>query len=222
MKMVRHCAKYHDSFIAIFADLLKSSPDVLDPLAGVGKLALIRDHGYTGRIYLNELEPEWAWQAAGKVAGITVLDARGLPYSGGFFSAICTSPTFGNRLADHHNAKDDSKRSGYKFSLGRDLTTGNTGQMQWGDEYRITHKAIWTECRRVLQDGGLFVLNMKDHYRKGKRIRVTLWHILCLRSLGFGLIEHRRMPTPSLRYGANSDKRIGYESILVFRKEARR
>jgi hypothetical protein len=51
--------------------------------------------------------------------------------------------------------------------LGRPLTPGNSGALQWGEEYRALHVAVWTECRRVLKPGGIFVLNVKDHIRGG-------------------------------------------------------
>ena len=106
------------------------------------------------------------------------------------FDAICTSPTYGNRMADHHNARDASPRHTYRHVLGRPLTRGNSGALQWGDgiageEYRALHVAVWTECRRVLKPGGIFVLNVKDHIRGGVLQEVTKWHSVALLMLGF-------------------------------------
>ena len=35
----------------------------------------------------------------------TTGDSRQMHYPDGMFDAICTSPTYGNRMADHHNAR---------------------------------------------------------------------------------------------------------------------
>lgn len=215
----RHPAKFSDAFLPIFADLLKGCERVLDPFAGVGKLANIRDYGYEGAICLNELEPEWAHQTPFHPLNyVTIGDSEHLPYGDNFFLAVCTSCTYGNRMADHHNAQDTSRRNTYKHALGRDLTAGNTGAMQWGEEYRRKHEAVWRECRRVLTDGGLFILNVSDHIRKGEVVPVTQWHIDTLSSLGFVVEEHRKIPTPRLRYGANGGVRVEYESIVVLRR----
>lgn len=212
----RHPARYTDKFLPEFAAILNGRRRILGPMAGVGKLGRIVEHGFAGQVYLNELEPEWALQSP-PWCHVTRSDAANLPYLDGYFDGACTSPTYGNRMADHHNARDDSRRNTYRHSLGRRLSDGNTGEMQWGRAYCETHKHIWQELRRVLCDDSPFVLNIKDHLRKGRRVRVTLWHILCLTSLGFELIEHRRIETPGNRYGANGEKRIPHESIIVFR-----
>jgi len=53
---IHHPAKFTDRFLPIFAHLLKDSQNVIDPFAGTGKLALIKTHGYTGKVICNELE----------------------------------------------------------------------------------------------------------------------------------------------------------------------
>lgn len=216
-KLTRHPAKFTNRFMPVFAELLKGYPAALDPMAGTCKLAQIWDHGYEGRIYCNELEPEWALQADERV-WLTIGDARQMPYASGSIPAICTSPTYATRMADHHEAKDASRRNTYTHSLGRPLTKGNTGNMNWGDTYRATHQLIWQECHRVLADGGLFILNISDHIRKGKIIPVTDWHIETLLEYEFVLVEHRKVETPRLRHGANSALRVPFESIVVMRK----
>ena len=94
--------------------------------------------------------------------------------------AICTSPTYGNRMADHHKARDAAAPH-LPAVLGRPLTPGNSGALQWGDgiaermSTTALHVAVWTECRRVLKPGGIFVLNVKDHIRGGVLQEVSNW-----------------------------------------------
>ena len=135
------------------------------------------------------------------------------------FDAICTSPTYANRLADHHEARDNSPRHTYRHTLGRPLSPGNSGQLQWGDAYRAFHLEAWTECRRVLQPEGFLVLNVKDHIRKGELQPVTNWHAVTLLMLGFTCTARVHVPCPGQRHGANGHLRVDYESVLRFRKD---
>lgn len=43
-------------------------------------------------------------------------DATSLPFPDEAFDAIITSPTYGNRMADHHDARDNSRRLTYRHS----------------------------------------------------------------------------------------------------------
>ena len=101
--------------------------------------------------------------------------------------------------------------------LGRPLTPGNSGALQWGEEYRALHVAVWTECRRVLKPGGIFVLNVKDHIRGGVLQEVTKWHSVALLMLGFVCTCRVHVPCPGQRHGANGHLRVEYESVLQFR-----
>lgn len=227
---VKHPAKYNDALIPVFAKLLKEhkAKNVLDPMAGTGKIWDIRKHGYLGHITCNEIEPEWADEARKNVVTgrsqdrsvVTEWDAADMGFDDGEFDAIVTSPTYGNRMADHHDAKDGSKRYTYKHMLGRDLNPENTGQMQWGEEYRRKHEAIWRECLRVLRPGGLMVVNVKDHYRNGRLQPVSLWHVTTLRRLGCSYRERIKVSTPGLRVGANAHSRVGHEDVWVLVKKA--
>lgn len=57
---IKHPATYTDSFIPKFAEILSGCASVLDPFGGVGKLALIKQYGFKGKVICNELEREWA------------------------------------------------------------------------------------------------------------------------------------------------------------------
>ena len=57
--MIKHPATYTNSFIPKFAELLIGCDNVLDIFGGIGKLALIKEHGFTGKVICNELEREW-------------------------------------------------------------------------------------------------------------------------------------------------------------------
>lgn len=199
-------ARYSDALLPVLAGFLEGYERILDPMAGTGSIRLVRPD-----CELLELEPEWA-----AIRGATVGHATHIPWPDASFDAVVTSPTYGNRMADHHKAKDASRRNTYTHRLGRELNPNNTGRMQWGKTYRLQHFLIWEEVRRVLRPGGRFVLNVKDHIRKGKVVPVTRFHRLLLILMGFELISEVRIKTPGLRHGENNKARIDYESVLVF------
>ncbi len=169
-------------------------------------------------IVTNELEHEWAMQ--GKCS--TIGDALHLPFRSETFDAIATSPTYGNRMADHHNAKDASHRISYKFSLGRPLHPSNSGQLQWGESYRQFHVAAWRECDRVLKQGGVFLLNISDHIRNGAVVPVSNWHLKTLVDMGYIFEKAHAIKTLRLRRGANYEKRVDNEYLFVLQKPIRK
>lgn len=206
---VRHPAKYSDALLPLFGQLLEGYERVLDPFAGVGKLRLVRPDAV-----LVEIEPEWAKQADA-ICG----DALNMHwFEDGSFDAVCTSPTYGNRMADHHEAKDASRRNTYRHALGRPLHPRNSGQLQWGSDYRKFHALAWLEVRRVLRPGGRFVLNCKDHIRQARVVPVCRFHRRLVLSFGFTLTGLHLVPTPSLRHGQNGHLRVPYEQVMVFEK----
>lgn len=217
---VNHPATYSQELAPHFVELLAGSKRLLDPFAGIGLIFDLAPWLPGCEIHGVELEPAWAAAHPQTRTG----NALALEYPAEYFDAICTSPTYGNRMADHHNAKDGSYRHTYTHNLrnytGKEdhqLHIDNSGKMHWGKEYREFHEQAWAEAWRVLQPGGRFVLNVKDFVKAGEMQPVTAWHIETLTMLGFTLVEQREVETKGYRYGANR-QRADYESVILLRK----
>lgn len=199
-------------------DAHSPGPFVLDPFAGIGRIHRLRPEYHTVGV---EIEPEWASQSAFTLVGDSrnlyrlLLGKPGIPTH---FHAVATSCTYGNRMADHHEAKDSSKRNTYRHCLGRELNPANSGGMQWGPQYRILHEQVWREVRSVLVPGGVFVLNVSDHIRKGHVAQVADWHKRYIQSLGFHLVEQEDVETRRQRMGKNGSVRVPFEHVITFRK----
>lgn len=209
VEQIKHPAKYSQVIIPILRDLLEGYDKILDPFAGTGRIIEIRPDAYG-----VEIEPEWA----NMTPGILCANALDLPFEDDYFDAICTSPTYGNRLADHHTPgpNDKSFRLTYRHVLGRELSKDNSGKLQWGPAYRHFHVRAWGEAVRVLRPGGRFILNISDHVRNGKVMPVSAWHRSTLETLGCVHMQTLEIETPRLKRGANTDKRVPYENIMVF------
>lgn len=206
----KHPAKYSDQLLPVFKEMLKGCNYILDPFAGTGKIHNIACVGV--RTVGIEIEIEWSNMHRNTLHG----DSTDMCFNDNTFSGICTSPTYGNRMADCHNAKDGSKRNTYTHVLGRKLADNNSGKMQWGSKYRELHEKVYRECRRVLFSNGIFVLNMKNHIRKGKEVDVFGWHVSTLIELGFVLREVIKVPVTGNGFGKNSDKKLDFEYVAKF------
>jgi hypothetical protein len=193
--------------------------NVLDPYAGVGGVHELRDPGLIETIGV-EIEPEWASQHPNTICGDTLrIDKLFLPET---FDAVCVSPTYANRMADHHNARDGSRRITYKHYLGRDLHPSNSGQMQWGPDYKLHHVEAWGLVVPLIKSGGVFILNVKDHIRKWERVRVTYFHVRTLTLLGLTVDyanDVHPVSTPGMKFGENREKRVPEgEFVIVLHK----
>lgn len=211
MDAIAHPCKFSDSVLDVMRPYLKGVYPILDPFAGVGKIRQVNLNVFT-----NEIEPEWA--RAGRAS--TIGNALALPYAADTFAAIVTSPTYANRMADHHNARDGSKRITYTHVLGRQLHPDNSGALAWGAKYRGFHMLAWMECRRVLRPGGLFLLNISDHIRAGVVIPVSAWHVAFLEQIGFRVEGDHKVMTRRMKRGQNAELRVDYEHVYVLRKGA--
>lgn len=220
----RNPAPYSEMILDVLAARLEENVPtngmplyVLDPFAGTGRI-----HWLAGpRIETFGVEqiPEWA----GLWARTAVGDATSLEHPAGMFGAICVSPAYGSRMADSHNAKDDSTRMTYTHRLGRKLPANNTGNMHFrdgksGEPYRAVHRAAWAEAVRVLQPNGVFILNVSNFLRGPHIVPVSEWHLGELARLGL-MIEHVDVVrTRRMRLGANAAKRFPVEYVFTLRK----
>lgn len=210
---MRHPAEYSKVLYPVMAEMLIGSDYILDIFAGRGNIFKLSEWLPEARFEALEIEPEWA--AADK--RITLGNALYLPWADDTFDAICTSPTYSNRMSDKYfRPKGKWKYITYGHYLGRRLHADNSGEMNWGDKYREFHVLAYTDALRVLKPAGAFVLNMKDHIRNGERQLVTDWHITALEQLGCRLIEHRKIDCPGMRFGQNHASRVEYESVVKF------
>lgn len=244
---VRHPAPFSQKVLAavqndMIARGLPHSTRVLDPFAGIGRI-----HVLPFRTTGIELEGEWAEQASDWGEGEVIVgdSLAWMETTRRRFGAVVTSPTYSNRMADHHEAKDKckvclgdgkveraggmvvcascrgsglSRRRSYRHDLGRMPSEGSSATMHWGGAYRDFHRRAWAGVWRALEPGGLFYLNVSDHIRGGRRVRVADWHRKTVEHLGFARLRTIRVATPRLRDGANRDARAGSELVYVFRR----
>lgn len=230
-----HPAKFNEKVLTVCYDELVKwlGPQylhaaVLDPFAGVGGIHKLQPDFTTLAI---EIEAEWARQAW----------EHGWTWCGDFFDfnwsdrfsrederlelqvddgidAVVTSTTYGNRMADHHEARDASERNTYRHKLGRELTPGNSGALQWGEEYKVFHLMAWRRVWKLLPHKGLFILNVKNHVRKGHVQKVAEWHYDQIRKMGFACHADHKIPVRGLRQGENHELRVPHEHVFVFQK----
>lgn len=205
---MNHPSPFSKELYEILALSITHTPRVLDPFAGTGRchdIAALAGVECVG----VEIEPEWAEMHPRTVVG----DALSLPFPSESFDAIMTSPVYGNRMSDHHDAKDGSYRRTYRHLLGRALHDNNAGKLQWGDRYRKFTRDSYAEISRCTR--GKFVLNVSDHIRKDEVIPVTDFHVTTLEDLGFKVICMLPVVTRRFRRGENDKVRVENEWVVL-------
>jgi SAM-dependent methyltransferase len=204
-----HPARFPAEVLQIMRRHLAGYSRVLDLFAGTGRIHILADYGH--ETWGVEIEPEWAGLHPRTIVG----NALHLPFGDGTFDAVTTSCCYGNRLSDHHEAKDGSVRRSYTHDLGRALHPENSGAMQWGNAYRRFHEVAWAESGRALRIDGRLVLNIKNHIRAGREVLVAEWHRATLERLGFEWLLTEPVSTRHLKQGENGH-RAGPELVMVF------
>lgn len=228
---MKHPARYSKPILELFKliveDFRAKDPlariDVLDPFAGTGRIHTLHDQP---RVYTFgiEIEPEWAAMNERTSLG----NALALPYGPARFDMVITSPAYGNRLADKHDARDGSIRRSYTHDLRRltgddtrTLNEDNTGGVAFGPKYQELHARAWREVWRVLKPNGWFVLNVSDFVKNKVTVPVAGWHLDHCLEMGFELLTNEQVDTRRLRYGRNHESRVSSERVFVFRKPER-
>lgn len=145
---------------------------VLDPFAGVGGVHVLAVPGEVETVGI-ELEPEWANQHPDTQVG----DATKLPFEDGSFDVVATSPCYGNRMADAHEAKDPCKRCAGSGQV-TDVRIDPTGRVEpvrcqtcrgSGLSRRYTYRHM---LGRPLSDGSTAGLRFGPRYQ---RLHETAW-----------------------------------------------
>lgn len=192
---------------------------VVDPFGGVGGIHRIVVAG----ISTLAIEIEWEWAEESAKLGPTICTdffqwAR--EADSGVVDVFCTSPTYGNRMADHHvpSPEDKSRRNTYTHVLERPLADQNSGKLQWGDDYQDFHRRALKAMFRILKPGGYLILNVSDHIRKKQKMPVVAWYKTTARQIGFELVSDELIPTKRNREGQNYEARVDGEHLLVFKK----
>lgn len=239
---VRHPAKFSEPVLDAIVDLLTPVTVahldkfggagetgrpfmILDPFGGVGKVFELEGR-LVGDVecWMMELEPEWADQAVSTYSTDRVLCGDSIQGMAKLiahehrFDCVVTSPVYGNRMSDHHEAKDQSRRHTYRHYLGRRLTDNNAGMLQWGPKYRDFHETAWELATALVRPGGYMVLNVSDHIRKNQVQRVTTWHVKTLLRLGWTMVWARKVKTQRQRQGSNGDVRVDGEMVYLLRR----
>lgn len=225
----KHPAKFSAPILTLIGHMLgdrAAEGTILDPFAGIGGVLDLAHLWPEAHWWLNELEPEWAAACEKRmifqdVPGlVTAWDWLSVNAKRHDINTVITSCTYGNRMADNHtpSPEDTSRRITYRHTLGRPLTDNNSGGMQWGETYRHFHVQAWRKVHEALRDGGMFVLNVSDHIRGGRVQPVTAWHRSTIAGFGFESMGEEKVETKRMRLGANGDARVGYETVMMWRK----
>lgn len=222
-KTRKHPAPYSKNVLATVADVLARSRGdslswkVYDPFAGIGRVFLLEQVFPGMECYGTEIEAEWVSQHP-RHYHADAFDFMAHPSHYMMFDVVVTSPTYGNRMADHHDAKDGSRRITYRHYLGRPLHENNSGGMQWGKKYREFHEAAWRAVWQVLKPDGMFLLNISDHIRQWEQVPVSKWHLQTCEQLGFECSAALKIETPRMKFGENSSRRVANEWLFVMKK----
>lgn len=196
---------------------------VLDPFAGVGRVHALARPGEIETVGV-EIEAPWAACHRDTICADSIAWMRRYVNAGREpFDVVVTSPVYGNRMSDHHDARDSSERRSYTHDLrtgtgddGYTLAENNMGKVAWGPVYREFHIEAWRLVAAILKPDGLFVLNVSDFVRNGEVVHAAWWHWGAAMAAGCYEIGRWPVNTHRMRNGANRDARAESEMIYTF------
>lgn len=228
--LAKHPAKFSEPILQVLARQVRAEVKrqarptpllLVDPFAGVGRCHQLEQVGKVMTLGV-EIEAEWAnchqrtvcadsldWMAY----QVAFMDRRA--------DIVATSPCYGNRFADHHEARDGSTRRSYRHDLGRMPSDGSASVMPWGARYWRFHATAYQRIFALLRPGGLFLLNVSDFVKGEAVVPAASWHHGAASAVGFEPAGPRwalQVPTDRMRHGENHEARVPFEVVYRFRK----
>jgi hypothetical protein len=220
MKKVDHPAKFTSAQIEQIASAIAEEfgedkgIKILDPYAGIGGVHKLQEFGHF--TFGIEIEREWPGQHRDTAVGDShVFMAANVNRNK--YDAVVTSYVFPNRMTDHHDAKDGSKRHSYKHYLGRDPAEGSSATLGWGKKWRQFHREGFRLMSRVVKKNGLIIIDSKNCYKQRELVLANEWTIRTLAKMGMPLLQVRPVFTRGLTHGQNHEDRVDRHLIIVVR-----
>jgi hypothetical protein len=250
-EVFQHPAKLHLGLLQRLIDRYTAPGDtLLDPMAGTGSLMLAATQ--QRNVVLRDLQPEYATmmeasapvvrRAAGLLMGLIDIDqadAKHLECPP--FDHIIFSPPYGfetgNGISNERRARIFSQRkhgdrwrkyvtqpnhasfaSGFRYAGGQRNAGNKSGRNYWADM-----RAIYARLVELMPAGGLMIVVIKNHYRRGKLIDVVGQTVVEAAALGITLVERhgRLIDNPSLWQRRRKEQGlpiVELEDVLIFRK----
>lgn len=247
-----HPAKLHLGLLQKLIDLYTYPGEtLLDPMAGTGSLMIAATQ--QRNVILRDLQPEYValMQASipfihrraglfGGLIDIDQADAKTLecpPFDHAIFS-----PPYGFETGDgvsnerrmrilnekQHGGRWDryleqpchaSFAGGFRYAGGNQNAGNKSGRNYWADM-----RPIYGRVAQRLPAGGLMILILKNHYRRGKLRDIVGMTVVEVEKLGLALVARhgRYIDNPSLwqrRRKEKGEPTVDVEDVLVFKKE---
>lgn len=242
-----HPAKLHLGLLQKLIDKYTYPGEtILDPMAGSGSLMVAATQ--QRNVILRELQPEYValiqasvpliHRAAGLFGGLIDIDqANAMELECPPFDHVIFSPPYGfengtkaswekrkqRLLKVNHDARwwrkfKNATSDKFCYEGGRQNSGNKSGRNYWNDM-----RQIYTRVIRLTPSGGLIILVVKNHYRRGGLIDVVNQTVTEVQSLGPALIawHGRLIDNPSLwqrRRKEQGQPIVEVEDVLVFRK----
>lgn len=249
-----HPAKFHLGLLRRLVETYTNVGDtILDPMAGSGSLLL--GAFLLRNVILRDLQSEYVElmrksetilrRGAGMFCGcidIGQADARSL--TGVRCTHMIFSPPYGfetgNGISNERRARilaekkhgDRWKRyiehpnhasfaAGFRYAGGQNNIGNKSGRSYWADM-----RQVYERCAELLSPGGLLILVIKNHWRRGKLIDVVGQTVDLVTALGLALVaRHARfIDNPSLWQRRRREQGlpiVDVEDVLVFQKGAK-
>ena len=232
----KHNGKANLNLISALLQYVPAGGLVIDVMGGTGSLLIATDHQYP--VVCGELESHWAALsetnrksiggrrlfAASTPALCCQWDAGRLPLASESVPAIITSPPYWDMISDWHNTSPGLQGFVYR-AYG--THPANLGNIHIYEDYLRAMAKVYSEAHRVLTNGGILALILKDRVHKKRRIPIVRDTLALVTALGFRLIQQiDRECIPSFHRNIMAAHHpdaptVDTEAALIFKKEIR-